>query len=369
MNDLNSDEGGNKNTRVNFLDGIRGWASLMVFLSHLIICFLALSTPEYNSVYLKFISDGKLAVMVFFVLSGYALSIGICKLNLTKRNLPLSAMARYFRLSIPILVTSIIAYALLKAGLFYNLEAATTPATSLGWLGTFYKFDASVYDLLKFSFFDVFFNYDAGKSYNTPLWTMPIEIFGSFFIYAYIGIFKNSDRVFWAAIIIIAAYFLYKDPRYACFAFGYIIFEINTKYPRGNNKFIELSSIVLFSSMAVVSTFYRPVGEYIITSLMATAIVLSVSYSNIMASFFTNKISRLLGKISFPLYLIQVPVICSFSSYLFIFLPKQGLDNLTSSNINVILTASLCFMLAWLLIPIENFSIRISKKIAKFALG
>jgi hypothetical protein len=65
---------GSSAARVVFLDGVRGWASLMVVLSHLLPCFLAITTPAYRHWYLTFVSDGNFAVYIFFVLSGFALS-------------------------------------------------------------------------------------------------------------------------------------------------------------------------------------------------------------------------------------------------------------------------------------------------------
>ncbi len=82
-------------SRVIFLDGIRGWASFAVLLSHTIVCFLALSTPQLKfdkerlsadilnrdylsitlGIFIRFIIDGHLSVLIFFVLSGYALSV------------------------------------------------------------------------------------------------------------------------------------------------------------------------------------------------------------------------------------------------------------------------------------------------------
>ena len=62
--------------RVNFLDGIRGLAALMVLLEHVVKDFLASVQPiQYNSQFLSFITDGHFAVAIFFVLSGYVLTV------------------------------------------------------------------------------------------------------------------------------------------------------------------------------------------------------------------------------------------------------------------------------------------------------
>jgi len=126
------------------------------------MCFLVFTTPflRYDrerlvrdissnnyldflaGIFVNFITDGHLAVLIFFVLSGYALSVG--QLNLAKRKLALATTSRYFRLMMPILITSLIAYLLLKLNLMFNLQVATIPERSSGWLGTFYKFDANI---------------------------------------------------------------------------------------------------------------------------------------------------------------------------------------------------------------------------------
>ena len=61
--------------RLEFLDGLRGWGALMVFLYHLIVQLLSNTAPPYRSKYLAFLLDGDFAVFIFFVLSGFVLSI------------------------------------------------------------------------------------------------------------------------------------------------------------------------------------------------------------------------------------------------------------------------------------------------------
>jgi peptidoglycan/LPS O-acetylase OafA/YrhL len=375
-------------TRVDFLDGIRGWASFAVLLSHILMCFLVLTTPflRYDrerltadissnnyldiicGIFIKFITDGRLAVLIFFVLSGYALSVG--QLNLEKRNLALATASRYFRLMIPILVTSLIAYALLRLNLMFNLEVATTHEKSFEWLGSFYKFDASLKDAIKFSFYDVFFKYDGDKTYNPSLWTMPIEIIGSFMIYAYLGIFRAEENINWKVILpSTMALFIFR-PLYSCFLIGYVIAEINKKYDGDylfsilKTKKVEILFLLIFFISATLSTLFRD-NDYV-TCLFATFIVISVSFSKNLKSFCSNGLSNYLGRISFPLYLIQIPIICSLSSFLYLKLPTFGFDIVTSNLINLFSTIVISLISATLLLPIEKISVKYSKKIGMF---
>src|SRR5687768_4333751 len=123
--------------RLAFLDGLRGWAALMVVLSHLLVFFVAQTSSAYKGWYWAFPSDGNLAVFVFFVLSGFALSIGYIQSGRVNI-LTALCVRRYLRLAIPILCTSLLAYLLHTVHLFYN--AAAGNITENAWLTTFYTF-------------------------------------------------------------------------------------------------------------------------------------------------------------------------------------------------------------------------------------
>lgn len=378
--------------RIIFLDGIRGWASFAVILSHTIACFLSPSTPLLNyygefgkqrllndiayknyldifcGIISRLITDGHLAVLIFFVLTGYALSAS--HLNQKKQNLALATTARYFRLMIPILFTSLIAYLLLKFGLFFNLEVATTPEKSLRWLGTFYKFDANFFEMLKFSLFDVFFKYNDETTYNATLWTMSIEIIGSFFIYSYLGIFRSTERIYWRLTVCALLALMLFSPYFACFLSGHVIAELNKKYLTNHliyKRHIQIALLFVFLITAILSTVFR--GDERVTFAIATTLVFVTSFSVILKKIFSTKISEYMGKISFPLYLIQIPVICSLSSYLYNALPTLGFSVFESNLINLIITIIVCLLASALLLPIEKLSILYSKKIGDLFLN
>ncbi len=351
--------------RVDFLDGIRGWAAIMVVLFHIMVRILVNTTPSYEQFYLAFITDGHLAVFIFFVLSGFALSITFIK-RPQKISIPLAVITRYFRLLIPILLTSFIVYCLMKAHLMFNIQVAEL-ANSKAWLGTFYDFEASLIGLLKFCFFDVFFHYERTTSYNIVLWTMPIEYAGSLLIYLSIGLFRHENRkIYLFPLVTAALYLLRNDSALACFIFGYFLAEIYFSYGHiiKKLKFINIISILLFIVPIVISTFYRPEDDKY-TALLAFILVSSVTFSPLLKNFFSNSLSRFLGRISFPLYLIHMIVVSSWSSYLFLNLPHYGYEHQVVSNIILATTLILSIFLAWIMCPMEDFSVKASKYLAK----
>lgn len=65
--------------RLRFLDGIRGWGALFVVLYHMYIQICPI-TPGAQSVMKRiFVFNGMLAVVLFFVVSGYSLSVGFLR--------------------------------------------------------------------------------------------------------------------------------------------------------------------------------------------------------------------------------------------------------------------------------------------------
>ena len=222
--------------------------------------------------------------------------------------------------------------------------------------------------MLEFSSFDVFFSYNPATTYNSSLWTMPAEILGSFLIYIFLGVFRASGKVYWHIALALALALLFIDPALSCFVFGYLIAELNLRASRIKGGKIEMISISIFISIGILIA-AQPSMSYTVGSLLAVLLVLSVSCSTLLKNFFSNSISSFLGKISFPLYLIQIPVICSLSSWLFLKLPGWGINGLLASNINLLVTVAVSIACAYSLLPVERFSIRYSKLIGKLILG
>ncbi|OIN94171.1 MAG: hypothetical protein AUJ20_01615 [Comamonadaceae bacterium CG1_02_60_18] len=115
-----------------FLDGIRGWASLMVLFSHLVVFFLANSIKEFQPWIFGIITDGNLVIFIFFVLSGFVLTLGYVQKG-ERQIIVALALRRYPRFAIPIICTCILVYLLAQNGLFFNHEAGLLTKNASAW--------------------------------------------------------------------------------------------------------------------------------------------------------------------------------------------------------------------------------------------
>jgi len=124
---------------------------------------------------------GTFAVAIFFVLSGFVLSIGFFQTGDVKIVKKL-ALSRYLRLMIPALVSVILAFLLMSIGFSRIPEAAGQITGSASWLSS-WSFDTNLFAAIKNGAVDIFVH--AGSAFNNVLWTMFTEFIGSFMVFAF----------------------------------------------------------------------------------------------------------------------------------------------------------------------------------------
>lgn len=360
---------------------------MAILVKHLVVNLLALSAPalvfrperlahdvsshSYTDLLLNLLlgmmTNGRLGLFTLFVLSGYALSVS--HFNLQKNTLASAAASRYFRLMIPILYTSLIVYVLAKSDLFFNTQAAAgSNLESTDWLRFAYKSGVNLKDLVAFVFYDVFFRYDWEASLNIVLWTMPIQLTGSFIVFGFLAIFRRTQAVQWAMSIVIAAALLDSTPALACFMFGYVIAELNARFAQATSRHsFEFALVAIFLSACILATTSHFRGDRA-TCLLAVGIVVTVTFSTTLRALFSIRPVRFFGRISFPLYLIQIPVICSWSSYWFLKLPSLGFSIPAATVINLLTSIVICLGLSVALLPMDRFSISASKRLGELLL-
>ncbi|MBN9484665.1 MAG: acyltransferase [Bacteroidetes bacterium] len=334
-----------KNTRfIPELEGLRGIAALAVAVCHHIATYcLSGDCAYWMQPFPKEGWDGKLftiitmffnanlAVVLFFVLSGFVLSASLASSQgaMGARGIAGYYVKRVFRIYPAHLVALIAMTALLLAIPFAQG-------------GNYSDFFTSVYSI-KISAWSFIKN---AALYNTTInpvtWTLPVEIIGSFFI----PLFLLSNRwqlpgklVVLAVLIAISWRFQQVLPvKYLfCFYLGMILKDIMAALQ------LQRSLPLLYGGLAV-SAFSRLLstwdsGAYINDLLCALASVMIISAillksNDVIFKFFDNGIIKKLGQRSYSFYIIHL----SIMSPIVVLLTRMGLGGINGVVANLVVT-------------------------------
>jgi peptidoglycan/LPS O-acetylase OafA/YrhL len=345
--------------RLHEIDGLRGWAALSVVVFHLFWETFGVLMPSIRNPITGFLLDGKLAVSIFFVLSGEALSSAYFN---GKGDLAVIKLAvkRYSRLTIPILAVSAIIYCLLKLNLVHSLEASQIVRRQ-EWLGSFLQIPVTLEHFLKYAFFSVYTNLKHAHAVNPLLWTMRFELLGSLVVFGILLTFRYI-RAPWLVLIGAAlAMLVTKESSYiSCFMFGMLFSTMRTNgsflalrnHPK--SAFITYIVIIIFATADGIAHYIGLSEDH--KALVGIPLVFAVFCNRDLCQFFSNRLSRFLGTISFPIYLVQFPVLISFTSSAILYCADHGgLNDMTILGIG---TASLALSVAcaYAFIPVETLT-------------
>jgi peptidoglycan/LPS O-acetylase OafA/YrhL len=299
-------------TRLRFLDGLRGWAAVVVLLHHVFIDGLpANALMADRSLWAKvFFLNGTLAVSVFFVISGFSLSIRYLETG-NGSAFGRIAAGRYLRLALPIFAICAITHALLLSGLIPPAAQRPVP------LDQFLAFTPTIERLLNFSLWKVFVAYSGAETYDPPLWTMTYEFFGSFMVFAVVAALRPSRLrtvMLGVLFVVLAALQTY----FALFVAGILIANLFPLVgPATANRAGATLCLAGLLLILLPNSWFGPVYVGGATCLTAGAVFCAP-----VRRFFETRVSSFLGWISFPLYLVQAAVIYA--------LAPRGLDLLAS---------------------------------------
>lgn len=307
------------------IDGIRGWASFSVLLFHVLWEMLGVLVPSLRSPLLAPLLDGHLAVYVFFVLSGDALSSAFFRTH-SLESVDRLLVNRYARLTVPICMSCTLVFVLMRAGLDFHLSAP--PIVHEAWLGRFLKVTPSIPSLLKYSLIGVYANHRSDTSYNPMLWTMSLELVGSMatFLTCYVWARLRSPA---ATIGAVALFLLVVKSEYGLFFAGVLLAYCRSEGLLERLKAHQVWQVV--SLLAIVAVGFVIVShaneEPIYLDLIDSVLLVLCFYTNRgLLAFFRTRVSRFLGDLSFPIYLVQFPVIISLMSWLLLKASRAGGD-------------------------------------------
>lgn len=200
---------------LSYIDSLRGIAAIIVIMSHSFLYFIpSVHTGNvikgtfeyylYNSSF-AFFYKGSSSVYLFFILSGFVLSYS-CLIKFNEINyLRIAINKRFLRLAIPVSGSILISYFLMNMHMFsYNNIDIASPLVNA------YSKTPGVAEFIKSFFYESIIFGDS--KFNYVLWTINIELFGSFFVYfLLISIGNDIRKIRFTSFVILILSLLLQD--------------------------------------------------------------------------------------------------------------------------------------------------------------
>lgn len=318
-------------TRLVQLEAARGIASVIVVGHHFTSAFwpklqLDGSMGGLRNTPAFLLLNGSAAVLFFFMLSGFVLSLGFLRQPApAMTRLAGAVLKRLPRLAIP-------AGASLLSGLavLIWLGPARQEAASLTdspWLAHFghaqsLNLTPSLADAV--ASIPLVFLMPGHDHYNSSLWTMYYEFWGSMMVFALLHVILSAgNRVTLLSrhigLALVGLAMLARVPLFSAFVFGLLLASLHQSRP-DLLRFGRLGRVTLILTMVLTGIG----GDARLLNLSALAAMLLLLQAGWDTGPLSGKIGRWLGKLSFPLYLVHVPVILSISSLVFVALHDLG---------------------------------------------
>jgi peptidoglycan/LPS O-acetylase OafA/YrhL len=352
------------------LEALRGIAAVIVVFWHCTLGFFPASTGYFTN----FSPDdalvgepwfgvlnGDAAVAFFFVLSGFVLTRRYFE-NKDDLSIARGVVKRWPRLAVPAFAAVMVSWALFHFDLYRHADVAQI--TKSPWL---YYFSFASKAPFATDFWTAiaqggFFTFFRGEALlDPPLWTMRYELIGSYVAFALAFILlRLPGRDNWLAIFLIIvvmllchyahtnyvpfpvgvalAYFLVRRPFVLPFWAAGILLVV-AGYLAGYTGH-AVGAYQLFDGVFVANVPY--VYVHIVASVIAISAV--EAWAGIRR-ILQNRFFLFLGEISFPLYLIHVPVLCSAGCWVFL-AAAQSYDPQSASWIAAAVTVVCSFVAA-----------------------
>jgi peptidoglycan/LPS O-acetylase OafA/YrhL len=364
------------------LEALRGVAAMIVLFHH----FLLIVAPRLHGrnfpddpialvrTPLFALVNGTAAVAIFFVLSGFVLTFRAME----KRDwsqLLVGAVKRWPRLIPLVAIVNFLSAIFLMLGLYQDRT----------WFGaSAFKQETSVFrSALAEGIFSTFIF--GSTNFNAALWTMHYELFGSFAAYA-TGLVLIFQKSFARAMAIGAVALLLTATLtgeggiyYAMLVAGVLIARIYIERDAIASALIFMSPgrvpiMLSTASLAVLLCGYdgysKPVGFYafmarfaspqtepLVHGIAAVAILVLVLFCCPVHRWLVGPITVLLGRLSFPIYLVHLPILLGLISPIYSNLVAR-FDNIVAAPTAFVLFIALTLTAAYPLASLDEWWVR-----------
>jgi len=334
-----TESSGTSIARMDCFESIRGLAAFAVYIGHMILGFCPAlyfrtgSRWEEIPVWLqiparfpgKFLWNGELPVTIFFVLSGFVLSLAFFQ-GRSAGGLSSAAIRRYPRLMLPVAASIMFAFILLQTGMMFNQDAvrhmdaiqgltydpSAANDASNNWLRGCWSFAPDITAAFREAVWGTF---TTGAVYNPVTWTMPIELAGSFLVYGFLALFGRL-RNRWTLYVIVGVLLLASGQTYMlAFVNGIGLCDLWAINQRTWRRALPLAPALALVALAVFALPWK--------SVSAVLIVGATAASPRLQHLLSARWLCWLGRISYSLYLFHMPIFCSLACGVYVFLSRD----------------------------------------------
>jgi peptidoglycan/LPS O-acetylase OafA/YrhL len=359
------------NERTSYLDGLRGFAAFQVILLHYFTAFIpSLAFPGpyrgwsgflevMGGTPLYYFYDGNSAIYTFFLLSGYVLTFSYLKKIVSPWDL---IVARTLRLGIPVSCSLVIAWILFF--IFPHQHILAGQIAGSPWLTTLWNvrpgWDTHLKEIflgsMLIGYGDTSFWYffpsiykiilplSTSESLNFPLWTLNIEYYGSLLMIFLCALYRETKVFYFFGLALVVFYF--QPFAISLFFVGHLFALAERKFPAGKPYPVAASAAgvlvgwiliglgIWLSSRGIASVwlvvhFGRVPLRLVEKSIGAILIFGTIlffkragRFGRPLIALFEGGFFQFLGKRSFAVYLLHIPVLFTLSSSIYIYLSQ-----------------------------------------------
>ena len=314
--------------KIDYIDGIKGIGCLMVMLGHF-YCIYSLAEsfvpmpklPDRIMKLFSFFLDPDLGLFIFALLSGFC--IAISKIE-TIWKLIQVIVKRFLRFVIPVLGANLIIYFIYQTIGFHNADTVTLFANK--WFQGYYQTDMWFGLAVRDSVATVL---GAGAKFNPPFWVIRYFFYSS--VIVYVGNYLESKMpdkfkyLLYVAELLLASY-LFSTNGFAIVlgAIWYKEQENGILVRMANNRILIGASVVCFVLLSGGAVWLSSLlgNEWFSNAwaqvLYAAVILFTIGKTEALKKVFSNHGLVQFSKLSFGIYALHWPIICSVSSLLFL---------------------------------------------------
>lgn len=376
--------------KISQLEGVRAIGALIVFTCH----FQIIIIPNFYDNFYKLLYgwfhhrhtptnlivlssnlmiNGNLVLHIFWALSAYVIFKKFFQHGANPGETISSCLKRYIRLMLPCAASIFFSYIIYSAGLIYVRQLGVETLQQ-----NLYLIPPSFLHALKTSLWSTMFDYDYYDSYNGPLWTIQREFYGSIFcfaLFAMVGRRYNRGLIY---LTIFGIAGILKMFWLTSFLFGYFLADFDFTPVNGprtsaiisriNNYVNTHQGIVVLAVLAAFTLgkliIYKNLGRMdVVNTILCDLLIVIVFRVGLIARILGHQALYGLGQLSFGMYVLHWPIMCSFTSWLFIWYPHH-----TPGFIAVlfILTLLVTLIMSWLFHRFVDLkSIALASKLSK----